>query len=1840
MSYLKQLTSLLPQKLNRRRYIAVFGGFLVLGLLVSASPVGAVIGYIASSILDGFLMFFTWLMLILAELCIGLTIFFLRFFISIAAYNNYIDVDVVQLGWIMIRDVANMFFVVALLVIAFGTILGIEEYEWKKNLVKLILAAILINFSNLIAQLIIDIAHVFTITFLNAIAATAGGNIINMFKLNEITQMIGAAGKDPGDLRVQLAAGALAATGFAVLAAVAMGSYAYVMMVRVVVLWGLIILAPGAYILGVLPKTKAYADRWWSEFGKHVVVAPVMVFFLWLSFATLGNGQIAQDIQKGQEGTAVEMNQKNYENPGTAEFDNPTLSLAKVTSWENMASFFIAMAFMYYGLKVTQETGATGAGAVGAALEFGKKVATIATGYAAGRWLVDGATNVAKKGAMATVKGAAWGLYHAPGLDASGRVQRGKEYFQMQWQSFEAWRNRSEGPTMKRKWNEETGRYEGIKEMREKKDEKTGEVMKDEKTGEVIMEETGKFETEDIKLGFFQKFAHQTAVKNAESAKKLEKTQKFAETRKEYLSKTTKGVPTGFLMKDFEKVDALDRYERGRLKAAGERSAAKTEEHETAGALAEGSQARFQSIVKKGWIYDSIDTTYKKETLDEEIAGHKVRADSLKKRREENTERAKKRAMEGKGKGAVEARMRAELTIKALQGETKKIEEAARFRMGEQDLDVAKETNAAIERLRDDLRLKSATMSREEAGKKAVDGLLDQGEITSKQAYDYGRNLTIDSMVNNGEISEEQGVAMKSDEGIDPESKYFKVIDKKRDELFDKSMMTKKDAEKAVLATGMVEDEEFVRQREGMKRVHSKFSRDEARDKAIEELVWKGTITSEQAAESKAGGKNSVIDSLQNQIMLENSTISDEDAGKLVSKTVPRERRITAAEVDEYRSRGEGAGVIYRAAAAEKQAHTEAEKLKELTTEKGREYAESHHGQEELEEEAVLALQITRNEEAVKQMETDKKTELLDEGKRRGEKIAGATEKIMNAVKTPEQAAAETALLEARTSVAKIEKEIKDKVDTESKPIKDAFATERRGLKKELDDAEKAKKNVESSDAYSAYNEERAKKKRQLVALEKEEKSKGVTEARKSEISGQKEALKTEIAEPFAGYGDVVSDYDTAKAALANFDTETEKAIEEVRTKVRAERNDEIEAIGLTEKSTNLEKINDRVNKSPEQIKKIEDARIEAQRVEEAALGAKGKASVALRYARQKQASATAKSAEDEAEKNLQHAALGLGIVQKLFSDEQANKLGSEAAEAFINKIKQEKIGDLFKNGAKQLDKALEKLKKGGKLADVLKEVTDKSARSVYAQTVGTYYQENVAGISKTRAVDIADDLWSFDRTGNSTPATAFKKAVNKQNEVYAGVEKERGASIAVDTIKRIRLMQSKGEKLDVDHEAALMASVQFLTKNGWSDDGLSRMVDVARSKNKQKYGTREYEEAEAMEKLLVDELGWGKKDAKTGAITFKNESSEKRTNDFHRLMGFGGDVNMLHSENAVLLHQKYMESKEGKTLSYEEAIQDLHGKTSTASGRAELAVKQRELGLDLGWDDARINRQLEVFSQKFVAVGENAGQSLHRYTEEMKKYGDQAELLTEMKSLALATTHIDDAGHSVFDMDMGYARGQLSTDAMKTMLGDWIKVDGGTKLRNLKSHAIGYMDEDVGTLHRLDASRVNSTFQGVDSKVKLEAQDVRVQRQILKNAASEELRKDAETGAVIVGAMDSVLVAKKFKGDTEKAKADVARDWAVLLKEAPKEFLAVASMNSGLEFNEAQATGRVNLNVFGEQIDTMEHLVRWINAHSGTVAEEDDRREIGKLNHTAIVSSGRKGTIPVPGTEDEEPGK
>ncbi len=410
-------TKLFPNILKKRTWWPIF---LVSILLITGVGVGMVhaqstIDFSLEGLLNGLVELIGRILIELSKLCIFLAIFFLRLFITLASYNNYIDVSVVKLGWVMVRDVANMFFIVGLLVIAFATILGLESYEWKKGVVKIVLMAILINFSNLIAQLIIDVAHIFTITFLNAVSATAGGNLITLFQLDNILKLTAGAPNEFGDTRqvasLTLFAGSALAFGFALLAALSIGAYLLVMIARIVVLWALIILSPLAFMLYALPQGEDYAKQWWSEFSKHVIVAPIMVFFLWLAFATFGTGQVINEIQSGEN--VIQINAT-----GEAEtVGKQSVSILEISTWENLASFLLGIAFLWVGIKKTEETGAMGSGLVGNAIDFTKNVATIATGYAAGRWIVGKGVEKGKE---------IGGAYGKLGLGRVGNIPVGK----------------------------------------------------------------------------------------------------------------------------------------------------------------------------------------------------------------------------------------------------------------------------------------------------------------------------------------------------------------------------------------------------------------------------------------------------------------------------------------------------------------------------------------------------------------------------------------------------------------------------------------------------------------------------------------------------------------------------------------------------------------------------------------------------------------------------------------------------------------------------------------------------------------------------------------------------------------------------------------------------------------------------------------------------------------------------------------------------------------------------------------------------------------------------------------------------------------------------------------------------------------------------------------------------------------------------------------------------------------------------------------------------------------------------------------------------------------------
>jgi len=95
---------------------------------------------------------------------------------STAGYSSFINEPVVTYGWTIVRDLCNMFFILILLVIAFAAILRIESYQWKKTLPKLIIMAVLINFSKTLCGLAIDFAQVIMLTFLNGV--NGGANFL------------------------------------------------------------------------------------------------------------------------------------------------------------------------------------------------------------------------------------------------------------------------------------------------------------------------------------------------------------------------------------------------------------------------------------------------------------------------------------------------------------------------------------------------------------------------------------------------------------------------------------------------------------------------------------------------------------------------------------------------------------------------------------------------------------------------------------------------------------------------------------------------------------------------------------------------------------------------------------------------------------------------------------------------------------------------------------------------------------------------------------------------------------------------------------------------------------------------------------------------------------------------------------------------------------------------------------------------------------------------------------------------------------------------------------------------------------------------------------------------------------------------------------------------------------------------------------------------------------------------------------------------------------------------------------------------------------------------------
>ncbi len=205
--------------------------------------------------------------------------------LGIAKYNNFINEPPVIYGWSQIRDLSNMFFILILLVISFATILRIESYNIKRQLPKLIIMAILINFSKTICGIIIEFAQIIMMTFVNAVQGNGSG-FVNLLGVEHFLNFVENNRFSDNVNLLSTAGGYFLALLFLIVSLIVIISFMGVLLMRMVMLWVYIVLSPLAYLLAAFPQGQGYASRWWSEFSKYVITGPILAFFLWLAMVS------------------------------------------------------------------------------------------------------------------------------------------------------------------------------------------------------------------------------------------------------------------------------------------------------------------------------------------------------------------------------------------------------------------------------------------------------------------------------------------------------------------------------------------------------------------------------------------------------------------------------------------------------------------------------------------------------------------------------------------------------------------------------------------------------------------------------------------------------------------------------------------------------------------------------------------------------------------------------------------------------------------------------------------------------------------------------------------------------------------------------------------------------------------------------------------------------------------------------------------------------------------------------------------------------------------------------------------------------------------------------------------------------------------------------------------------------------------------------------------------------------------------------------------------------------------------------------------------------------------
>src|SRR3989344_4457376 len=343
-------------KKNKKNYFAIIvlaAGLIFTPLQTHASFLGDLIGGVGG----GALLFISDFVSTILSTFFGLIIYLEAQIIDYLLSSNnfsFINAPIVKIGWTLTRDLANMLFILILLIIAFATVLRMESYGMKRLLPKLIIVAILINFSLVFAGFVIDFSQVVTTFFIKETVNGDGTITLKLMNAMKISNFYNPSKEISTTGLAELTSDAFAASTGIILTLVGLivtvfvfGATAIFLVLRIINIWWLLIVLPIIIALSVVRPSDF--SNWFSKFFQWTFFAPTYAFFIYLSMSIFTSGG---DLNYGDTFSGVL--------PNAWKTAAPIGGLTTASSITAIFQWVLAIVMMFYALIYAQKSGVWG----------------------------------------------------------------------------------------------------------------------------------------------------------------------------------------------------------------------------------------------------------------------------------------------------------------------------------------------------------------------------------------------------------------------------------------------------------------------------------------------------------------------------------------------------------------------------------------------------------------------------------------------------------------------------------------------------------------------------------------------------------------------------------------------------------------------------------------------------------------------------------------------------------------------------------------------------------------------------------------------------------------------------------------------------------------------------------------------------------------------------------------------------------------------------------------------------------------------------------------------------------------------------------------------------------------------------------------------------------------------------------------------------------------------------------------------------------------------------------------------------------------------------------------